>query len=576
MKKWNLILIVFLINTGWLVAQTNGFVQAYDSMHQVFSVYYPMGDWKSIDWNTLNETIRPKIESAAESNDTIAFYTALQEYVSTTHDGHVNIRHGWENIRAASIQRQIGGSYGFIVAGLDDGRIVARLIEPESPADYAGMEFGAEILEVNDQPVHSVLDTIPVLWAEIIPATTEAKKLNQYRFIGRAPIGHSIKIKFQNRGASDPVSVTLIATDDNLSTFNQTAIVPVFDPESSVTAEILQPSGFGYIKLTSVYGDSVTIIDLYTDFRDAIISFINSNVPGMILDLRSNVGGFDGIAAALSGFFYDEVAFYEYQTWYNPESDSLEIVPMPIEHLNPATLEFYINPEYPYGALYTEPQGVYFENPVMVMVGPRNISSGEGPAMMLQKLPNCKVVSFYGSCASFAMVDRLHYFFPPPDGLFLRYPYGVSWDENYIIQLDSDSTMTGGVIPDIRVPVNDTVINQLYIDSLDVELNYTIKILQTTLGIDDLQALEDAAVLEQNSPNPFSNSTRISYTLGSGSFVSLILFDLQGRKRINLVNGRQEKGSYSVQLDATGLSKGVYFYRLIAGKNVISKKCLIE
>lgn len=249
---------------------------------------------------------------------------------------------------------------------------------------------------------------------------------------------------------------------------------------------------------------------------------------------------------------------------------------MPIEHLNPATLEFYINPEYPYGALYTEPQGVYFENPVMVMVGPRNISSGEGPAMMLQKLPNCKVVSFYGSCASFAMVDRLHYFFPPPDGLFLRYPYGVSWDENYIIQLDSDSTMTGGVIPDIRVPVNDTVINQLYIDSLDVELNYTIKILQTTLGIDDLQALEDAAVLEQNSPNPFSNSTRISYTLGSGSFVSLILFDLQGRKRINLVNGRQEKGSYSVQLDATGLSKGVYFYRLIAGKNVISKKCLIE
>ncbi|MEI6456813.1 MAG: hypothetical protein WCO93_11045 [bacterium] len=53
------------------------------------------------------------------------------------------------------------------------------------------MQFGSEILEINDSLVHRVLDTASVLWAEANPATLECKRLNQYRFIGRAPTGNS-------------------------------------------------------------------------------------------------------------------------------------------------------------------------------------------------------------------------------------------------------------------------------------------------------------------------------------------------------------------------------------------------
>jgi carboxyl-terminal processing protease len=568
-----LVLIFCASQTTWIFAQPNGFVHAYDSMHQTFSAYYPMGVWKGIDWNALNASIRPKIENAAVSSDTIMFYTALQQYATSIHDGHVNIRHGWADIRAAAIYEQIGGSYGFVVTGLDDGRIVARLIEPDSPADNAGMQFGAEILEVNDSPVLSVLDTVSVLWAEVIPATTEAKKLNQYRFLGRAHLGESIKIKFQNRDASEPSTVTLVAVDDAYSTYHQTSIIPVFDSLTSVSSMLIDPGGYGYIKITSVYGEAEEIVQLYTDFRDAIVGFNNADVPGLILDIRSNMGGYDALAAALSGFFYNEIAFYEYQSWYNPESDTLEIWPLPIEHFNPATLEFYINPDYPIGALYTEPQGVYFDKPVIVLVGPRNISSGEGIPMMLQKLPNCKVVSFYGSNGSFAMVDRVHYFFPPPQDVYLRYPYGVSLNENFVIQLDSDSTMTGGVIPDIRVPVNDTVINQLYIDSLDVELLYAMKMLHTILGTEELAEPGLFAVLEQNVPNPFNTQTEITYTLSETTFVKLEVFDLSGRSLTTLVESKQPAGSHSVPFRAPNLKKGMYLYRLVAGNSVITRKC---
>ena len=558
-----------------LKAQTNGFVHAYDSMHQVFSVYYPMGNHKAIDWNLLNLTSRPKIENAAVSGDTVAFYTVLQEYATSIHDGHINLRHGWTNIRADAIYRQIGGSYGFIVTGLDDGRIVSRLIDPGSPAELAGMKFGAEIIEVNDSPVHQVLDTINVLWAELIPATLESKKLNQYRFIGRAPIGHSMKVKFKNRGASEPTTETLIAVNDNYSTYNQTSIFPVFDPDSSVTAEVLQPSGYGYIKLTSVYGDSTGIIKLYTDFRDAIVSFIDGNVPGLILDLRSNYGGFDAIAAALSGFFYNEKAFYERQAWYNPESDTLEIVPVPIPHFNPTTLEFQIIPACPDGVIYTEPQQVYFDKPLIVLVGPRNISSGEGLAMMLQRLPQCKVVSFFGSCGSFALVDRQHFLFPPPSDLYLRYPYGVSLDQNYSIQLDSDSTMTGGVRPDIRVPINDTVIDQLYLQGIDVELNYAINELRNVLDIEEPLMTGPRLIFEPVYPNPVLSTATISYSLGDRAVVSVSIFDVYGKLLKTLTDETQEPGLHTAVWNPEGISPGIYFCRIRADRFISAQKFIV-
>ncbi|MCK9421480.1 MAG: S41 family peptidase [Bacteroidales bacterium] len=89
---------------------------------------------------------------------------------------------------------------------------------------------------------------------------------------------------------------------------------------------------------------------------------------------------------------------------------------LPIAHYDPQTL----NP----GSLYTEPQTVYYDKPVVVMVNPRSISSGEGFPMMIQKLHRGKVVSFYGTNASFGMCSRELSFFPPPDDLLLSYEYG--------------------------------------------------------------------------------------------------------------------------------------------------------
>ena len=70
--------------------------------------------------------------------------------------------------------------------------------------------------------------------------------------------------------------------------------------------------------------------------------------------------------------------------------------------------------------------------------------------------------------------------------------------------------------------------------------------------------------LSQNFPNPFNPRTTISYFLAEETNVTLEIFDVSGKRVVTLVNGNEEIGQHVVDFDASQLSSGVYFYRLVA------------
>jgi endo-1,4-beta-xylanase len=81
--------------------------------------------------------------------------------------------------------------------------------------------------------------------------------------------------------------------------------------------------------------------------------------------------------------------------------------------------------------------------------------------------------------------------------------------------------------------------------------------------------------LEQNYPNPFNPKTRIVYSLAERVDVSLRVYDLLGREVATLFSGVQPQGNHSVTFDGTGLTSGVYIYRLHAGNFEQSRKLIL-
>lgn len=81
--------------------------------------------------------------------------------------------------------------------------------------------------------------------------------------------------------------------------------------------------------------------------------------------------------------------------------------------------------------------------------------------------------------------------------------------------------------------------------------------------------------LRQNYPNPFNPSTQISYSTPRQGNVELKIYDVLGREISTLVHEKKQPGEYTVEWNAVNVPSGVYFYRLVAGDFVQTKKMIL-
>ncbi len=81
--------------------------------------------------------------------------------------------------------------------------------------------------------------------------------------------------------------------------------------------------------------------------------------------------------------------------------------------------------------------------------------------------------------------------------------------------------------------------------------------------------------LNQNYPNPFNPSTTISFNLDRDGYVSLNVYDVTGRVVATILNKTMTAGNYDVGFNASGLSSGVYFYKLKTADQEMTRKMIL-
>lgn len=81
--------------------------------------------------------------------------------------------------------------------------------------------------------------------------------------------------------------------------------------------------------------------------------------------------------------------------------------------------------------------------------------------------------------------------------------------------------------------------------------------------------------LEQNYPNPFNPETEIRYSIPESGLVEVALYDINGRKVEQLVKSFHYAGSYSLHMDGSQLSSGLYIYTLTSNNVRLSQKMIL-
>lgn len=102
----------------------------------------------------------------------------------------------------------------------------------------------------------------------------------------------------------------------------------------------------------------------------------------------------------------------------------------------------------------------------------------------------------------------------------------------------------------------------------------------TTVGVDDQLMAVRLMSLDQNRPNPFNPSTEISFNLVKSGPVKLGVYDVTGRLVKTLVQENMTAGAQIVRWngvtnDGRPVATGVYFYRLEADGDVLSRRMLL-
>ena len=149
-----------------------------------------------------------------------------------------------------------------------------------------------------------------------------------------------------------------------------------------------------------------------------------------------------------------------------------------------------------------------------------------------------------------------------------------TWTAGQTITKTFSTTLDAGWIPD-----NCELSVFVYKDNVQLGMaevqNAMVTDVTGTTGVGTVPELPTTYELSQNYPNPFNPVTNIKVSVPKEGFVSLKVFDITGKEVLTGVNEVLQPGYYNVQIDASHLSSGVYFYKLNANGFTETRKMTV-
>ncbi len=459
-----------------------GYAEAFNSLVDQLANEYAFTEYKNIDWEALRTEFLPRFEAAEAEGNATEYRRALRDFSWSIPDGHVS-----GPFVAEDFQADTGGGLGIGIRDVDDGRVIANFILEDGPAAQAGIELGAEILEINGQPVDDVVNDAVIYSAPF--STDHVYRLQKLRYAVRFPLGEEVEVTYRNPGDEETTAVTMVTVPEAESFRFSSFSTGLTGFEQPVEYELLENAGLGYVKIYSFSDNDLLSIQLW----ERMIRTLNqAGVPGLIIDMRQNGGGSGFLADQMAAYFFDEAHELGNTGRYDEGLD-----------------EFFFD-ERTIDRFYLPAEDLRYQGDVAVLVGPSCNSACEFFSYDMTVNDRAAVVGQYPTGGLGGSIDRVLM----PESEFFTFTAGRAVDVDGNIHIEGI-----GVVPTVQVPVTEET---LFSDG-DPILDAAIDYLSGTISVETVDG--GTLAIGDSVTGEFEDGVRVRYTLdvSQGDVISLFL-----------------------------------------------------
>lgn len=258
-------------------------IKVFEQVWRAINENYYDRRFKGVDWRQQREIYRPMAETARSSDE---LYKIMRQMIGTLGDAHTRLyapEDGFDRNRPS------GTTIGVVVRRIE-GKPVVTWVDPSSDAAKQGkLAAGHTVISIDGTPIEKVIERIKNEIGE--SSTSTALELQSFDRLFYGP-------------RDTPVQVTFADFEGKTRTLVLMRRYVEF--QRRVSSRKL-PHRIGYVELTG-FGPEIE-----RDF-DAVMQTMQGT-RGLILDLRSNGGGFvTTVAQVASYFFPDETNLGEFIT----------------------------------------------------------------------------------------------------------------------------------------------------------------------------------------------------------------------------------------------------------------------
>ncbi|HEY7037022.1 MAG TPA: S41 family peptidase [Thermomicrobiales bacterium] len=319
--------------------------QAFDKLVDILRARYPFADAIPVDWDKLRATYRPEFEAAEQSGEQVDFWLALNHFLIALHNWRYFAVYPYDDSFAQLVQ----GSTGLHADVTDDGKVIVAKVDPGQAAEQAGIRAGAELVTWDGKPARQAVDETLQFFTESSPQSVLLQKTGNF---GRAPVGTTIHVEYQNPGTTELRSADLTAVeipneDVGRASGCYQAWKECSGPNNPPGIHWL-PSHVAVVQLQFFDVDTIKAGRHLVDFWEQTLTDLSfTDARGLIVDLRDTDSEEPpGVPLYIAGSFFDEPFPLAEMTQVDAEGrtvtvGNLSVLPAPVQWDRPVA--FLIN-----------------------------------------------------------------------------------------------------------------------------------------------------------------------------------------------------------------------------------------